>query len=274
MKVATLNALTQDSVKKVKQVRQELTEFFDKVSSVCCTDSIVYELMRHRGYQTQEMFDELKKTGVFKLDYLSELTVLGYDTSKLAEWGLLSEHGDYLLSGRYVVPIRDIGGNVIALVGWHPKGGPRKYVTTPTLGFSRDASFFNLDCYQMAWEKYNGLVYVVEGIFDTISLRSLGLPALGNMGLEMSTIKTQILSRFGKVIAIHDNDKAGRGVDPMLNAISGKKPSLVWAIENENVFVRLPDEVKDIDDFIKDFDCLEDLLSCQKAKYIKRLKIN
>lgn len=266
--------MNQQHVKQVKEVRRELTQFFENVCKVYCTDSIIYELMAHRKYSSESMFDTLKTMGMFKVDYLSELTlaVPNVTNEQLKLWGLISEDGNYILGGRYVVPIRDIAGTVIALVGWHPMGGSRKYVTTPTLGFSRDASFFNLDCYTHSWEKWNGTVYVVEGIFDTISLRSLGLPALGNQGLEMSPIKAQILSRFGKVIAIPDNDNSGKSVNPLTNAFSGKKEKFAWGIENKNVFVTLPKGVKDVDDFIVEYDCYDELVACQTSKYIKKLK--
>jgi DNA primase len=269
-----LGSMNQQHVKQVKQVRLELTQFFDKVCKVYCTDSLIYELMSHRKYNSQAMFDTLKTIGMFKVDYLSDLTLVVPDVTnvQLKQWGLVSEDGNYILGGRYVVAIRDIAGNVISLVGWHPQGGSRKYVTTPTLGFSRDASFFNLDCYAHAWDKWNGTVYVVEGIFDTISLRSLGLPALGQMGLEMSPVKTQILNRFGKVVAIPDNDNSGKSVNPLTNAFSGKKKKFVWEIENESVFISLPLGVKDVDDFIVEFDCYDDLVACQTSKYIKKLK--
>lgn len=263
-----------EQITLVKQVRKELTDFFNKVCKVYCTDDLILELMAHRKYYNQSMFDTLKEVGMFKVDYLSDLTLPFPDVTnvQLKQWGLIGESGDYILGGRYVVPIRDIAGTVIALVGWHPRGGSRKYVTTPTIGFSRDASFFNLDCYQHAQTNWNGTVYLVEGIFDTLSLRSLGLPALGNMGLEMSAIKTQILSRFGKVIAIPDNDISGKSVNPITNSFSGKSSKFAWGIENDSVFVTLPLGIKDVDDFIKEFDCYDDLIACQSSKYMKKLK--
>jgi DNA primase len=266
--------VAQQSVQVVKQVRRELTEFFNKVCRVYCTDDLVLELMQHRKYGSQRMLDTLKSIGVFKVDYLSELTFIVPDVTneQLRAWGLVNENGDYILGGRYVVAIRDIAGNAVALVGWNPKGGSRKYVTTPTVGFSRDASFFNLDCYKHSWEKWNGNVFLVEGIFDAISLRSLGIPALGNQGLELSPIKTQILTRFAKVVAIPDNDNSGKSVNPLTNAISGKSPKFIWVIENDNVFVTLPSGVKDVDDFVNGFDAYDDLIACQDSRYIKKLK--
>lgn len=258
----------------VRRIRDELTVFFDKVCRVLCSDQLILELMNERKYNTQEMFDTLKEVGVFKVDYLSDLSLLFPEVTdkQYQEWGLVNENGTFILGGRYVVAIRDITGKVAALVGWHPKGGSRKYVTTPTIGFSRDASFFNLDCFTFSWEKWNGAVYLVEGIFDTLSLRSLGLPAIGNQGLEMSPVKTQILARFGKVIAIPDNDNSGLSVNPLTNRFSGKSRKFAWKIQNEHVFVVLPDGVKDVDDFVKDFDAYDDLVACQQARYIKKLK--
>jgi DNA primase len=87
------------------------------------------------------------------------------------------------------------------------------------------------------------------------------------MGLDMSLIKTEILTRFGKVIAIPDNDNAGKGTNKYKNAFSGKGKNVSWLIKNENVVVQLPKGVKDSDDFIKGYYCLEDLLLCQKAKF-------
>lgn len=261
-----------EGLAKLKRVRDELTAFVDRISLQCTTDDIIYELMLRRKYTSQQMFDTLKEVGIFKLDYISELMMLdpSVTAEQLKDWGLITENGDYILKGRYTVPIRDISGKVAALVGWYPD--IKKYITSPTFGFSRDAMFFNMDCYKHSILNWDGTVYLVEGIFDTLSLRSLGFPALGDMGLEMGSLKTQILTRFKKVIAIPDNDKAGRSVSRFTNRVSGKSKKFIWKIENEHVFVTLPKGVKDVDDFIKEFDAYEDLLSCQSNKFIKKLK--
>lgn len=255
----------------VIRIRKELTLFYEKVCSKLSTDTVIYSLMSLRNYTTVEMYNTLKEVGVTHISYISDMLLFADATeTQLKEWGLLDSHGNYLLSGRYVVPIRDIEGYICALVGWDPAGGNRKYVTTPTLGFSRDTTFFNIEC--ATEKKYNsdGTVYLVEGIFDTLSLRSLGLFSLGNMGLELSSIKSEILTRWGKVVAIPDNDKSGKKVNPIINSEEDK--SKEWKIHNDNVFIILPKGVKDTDDFIRDYDCLEDLLGCKSASIIKRLK--
>lgn len=259
---------------KVKQVRLGLTQFFDKACTIFGTDEVILELMSLRGYTSQAMFDTLKRFGVYKMEYLSDITLTmpEYTNEHLNDFGLLTGSGNYLLTSRYVLPIRDIGGTVIALVGWHPQGGSRKYVTTPTMGFSRDVSFFNYDSYKLSWEKFGGVTFMDEGIFDTIALSSLGLPCIGMMGLEMSNIKSQMLTRYTKTVAIPDNDTAGKSVSPYTNAVSGKGKKFEWTIPTESVWVSLPRGVKDPDDFVRDFDCYDDLISCIDAKYVKKLK--
>lgn len=253
---------------KILEVRKEFTDFVDKISGYWCNDTVLTELMTRRNYDTQEMYNTLKDVGLFKCDSLTELTYfVPKSTETLQKWGIITSNGDYILKGRYTVPIRDIAGNVTALVGWFPDN--RKYITTPTYGFCRDAQFFNIECYADCMDNHDGVVYLVEGIFDTLSLRSLGFSALGNMGLEMSPFKTQILRRFNKVIAIPDNDNAGRSANPFCTRLSKRKP---WDIENDSVFVTLPQGVKDIDDFIKYYDCFEDLDSCKNARMFKKLK--
>lgn len=275
-----------NSFEKVLKVRQGLTDLVDKLISVFSTDEVISEVMSMRKYTTSPYAEAMERTlreiGVFKLDYVSDILIVDPEISQedLKLFGLVDRNGNYLLSGRYTVPIRDISGNVTALTGWYPD--VKKYVTTPTYGFSKDGQFFNMECYAKSFNgdypKYKdeetgevleskGLVYLVEGIFDTLSLRALGFPALGNMGLDMSLIKTEILTRFGKVIAIPDNDNAGKGTNKYKNAFSGKGKNVSWLIKNENVVVQLPKGVKDSDDFIKGYYCLEDLLLCQKAKF-------
>ena len=260
--------------KKVKETRKSLTELHKKLCSIYGGDDVIKELMSLRGYTTKAMFDTLKDMGVFKVSYLSEISLVAkeYSNEQFKDFGLLTSEGDYLMPERYVLPIRDIKGEVISLVGWHPNGGTRKYVTAPTIGFSRDTSFFNMDSFKLSWDKFDGAVYVVEGIFDTIALKSIGLPCYGNMGLEMGEIKSQMLTRHSKVVCIPDNDNAGRSVTPTLNSISGKSNKFIWDIKTDNVFVSLPKGVKDTDDLVKFFDCYEDLIKCLSVKVIKKIK--
>ena len=265
-----------DGLAELKTLRTEYTRFYEEVAKVYSTDSVVTELMQARQYDSPDMFNILREVGVTKVSYLSELELVHklseYKTSQ--KWGLVDRNGNYLLADRYVVPIRDISGEITALVGWFPDD--RKYVTTPTFGFSKDAQFFNIETYKKHLERlnnkeegYRDCVYLVEGIFDALSVRSLGLFALGNMGLGLSPIKREILKRFGHVYAIPDADKAGRGVLPFKSSGSRKNK---WNIDYNATFVEVSiDGVKDTDDLIKNYDCKEDLTNLS-TNFIEKIK--
>lgn len=265
------------NAKDVLEMRKLMTECQEKLSAMYTNDADILELMASRKYYDQYYFDEFKKLGVFKINSILELNMALPDVldEDLVKMGFVNAKGNYILRDRYVVPIRDIQGHVIAWVGWHPRGGSRKYVTTPSLGFSRDASFFNLDhAYKLSWSKFRGKVFLVEGIYDAVALRAMGLPVVAAMGLSVTWLKAQILSRFAKVAAIPDNDKAGRSVSPILNSFSGKGRKFIWDIPTPTVFVMLPEGMKDIDKFASEYDIYNDLLSCFDASVIKKLKLD
>lgn len=267
--------ITQERLRFLSETRKGLTKFFYEVNEFYGGDEIITQLMDHRGYTDQGMYNTLKELGVININSLMELSMLfpHYTQQNFKDWGLINDKGNFILTHRYIVPIKDIAGNVIALVGWHPKGGSRKYVTTPTQGFSRDVSFFNYDhAYRTSLESHNGVVFLVEGIFDAISLRSLGYPAMANQGLEMSGVKSRMLQRFSKVVAIPDNDNSGRSVNPFLNHLTTKGANFIWRINVPNVFVVLPKGIKDVDDFVKGYEVNEDLELCKNSLYIKRLR--
>jgi DNA primase len=243
------------------------------VSDVFTSDTVIGELMYRRKYTRDSMYDTLKERKVFRLDDVNDVKLITNVTDEqLHLWGLVNANGTFLLRNRFVVPIRDTSGSVAALVGWYPDA--RKYITTPTFGFSKDALFFNMDCYKKYKDGGYKVLYLVEGIFDTISVASLGFCVYGNMGLDLSPIKRQILHRFDTVVALHDNDASGWSTSPYLNGVSGKKRSNVWHVDNEFVSVKLPSGIKDIDDFIRDYDCYDDLVACANSSYMKVLTID
>lgn len=264
----------QDALQLVKQVRKEFTEFYSELINTYGTDEVRCDLMNRRMYTDTAMYNTLKEVGLIRVDSFLDLVyhpfTQSFETHKY--WGLTDDKGVPHLSGRYIVPIRDIMGNVTAIVGWYPDS--RKYITTPTFGFARDAQFFNIESYADYTD--SDYVFLAEGIFDTLSLRSQGVFALGNMGLPLSGVKAKQLQRFGHVYAITDADKAGQSVLPH------KRGKNKWDIKNATfVQIALPDAVfgelrygiKDIDDAIKFYDIKSDLEALKTNKgYMTRLK--
>lgn len=240
-----------------KQVRAEMTDWYNnRVVKYYGGEEVAEELMHLRNYNTrQAMKNTLMEVGVTHiyniLDMCIVTRVTDYETHKL--WGLYNETGKPIFYERYIVPIRDIQGQVTALVGYYPDN--RKYVTTSTYGFRKSMQFFNAECYKAYIEQKNTLggckyVILVEGIYDTLAVRSLGLNVLGNMGLPLSRYKVQQLRRYATVVAIPDGDAAGKDMIPHFTHL---KRSKSWNIENPHSYVRLKLDtvgVKDLDDLI------------------------
>lgn len=186
---------------------EELSNLYELMLRNTDNEKTVNELCKIRGYIAgSEQYNLLNSLGVAQCTLLEE-EMQGYNFSE--DLGLLSANGVYILNGRYTLPIRDIESNIVSLVGYFPD--IKKYITLPTPFFSKEIMFFNLDD---AWEKsmreYNGVVFLVEGIFDCLSIRSLGLPVLATMGSSVSEYKRELLKLFSKVIYIPDNDIVGR----------------------------------------------------------------
>lgn len=167
-------------------------------------DGFADEICQLRGYVGKEQYSEIKRLNLGICDLLaSDLT------DNANEVGLLTESNNFLLGGRYIIPVEDVAGNLSALIGYYPD--VKKYITTPSPFFSKACMFFNFrEAYKLAWSEYGGRVFLVEGIFDCISMQSLGLPCIATMGANVSSIKCELLKLFKKVVGIPDNDATGR----------------------------------------------------------------
>lgn len=129
---------------------------------------------------------------------------------EVAGLGILDERGRNLQAGRYILPVRDYYSNPVALVGWYPD--KRKYMTTAGELFSKAKLFYGLEQYPF---EEGAPLFLCEGMFDTLAIRSCGLPALGVMGVEMSDDKHMLLEALAaghRVVGVPDQDEAGENV--------------------------------------------------------------
>lgn len=209
------------------------------------------EICQLRGYTGEEQRALLESMEIGCCE-IPDVTVLG---DRRMELGLVSDKDNFLLNGRYIIPIRDITGTLVALVGWYPDW--KKYITTRSVFFSKNVLFFNIDqAYELSWKEYNGILFVVEGVFDALSLRAIGLPAVATMGVTVRNPKSEQLKLFRKSVALPDSDKAGK------RALSrGTKHS--WTVPPNTTFARLQGncvtefgtlKVKDVDNLVSYFD--------------------
>lgn len=253
-------------------LREEYNEYCFKFKKVwkyleSCSkplDEIVKEVCSLRLYFDCE--DRWKKilseTGIA---FVSEDTC---DYSKLKsdefkDLGLFSDEGYFLLNGRYIIPIRDMVGNIIALVGWYPDS--KKYITTPSKYFAKDCLFFGLE--QLKNTGVGKDYFVVEGIFDSLNIRSMGYNAVAQMGINTSRVKVALYGMFRKIVGVPDNDKQGRKV---LNGDLWKLPRNASYLKWTGSFNSGNDEVaiKDIDrlcSLYEESDVKEFLGNCFKS---------
>lgn len=230
-------------------------------------DGFVDEICSLRGY-----IDEHQRNEIERLN-LGACNLLASDLTESAnKVGLITQTNNYILADRYVIPVYDVAGNLSALIGYYPD--IKKYITTPSPYFSKEAMFFNFnEAYKRAWSEYGGRVFLVEGIFDCISMQSIGLPCIATMGANVSSVKGELLKLFKKVVGIPDNDKTGR---KSLNRYDRKHG---WNVPYGTTMVKLSGEcdfgdgdilpIKDCDNLVSWYDAddvREMLLYCFDVK--------
>lgn len=193
-------------------------------------DKSVSELCKLRGYTLNG--EQRKLLEAMQICYCT-MSIEDEGLGELApELGLTTKTERFLLDERFIIPVRDIIGNLVTLIGYYPDN--KKYITVPAPFFSKDVLFFNIDhAYKLSMQKFNGVVFLVEGIFDCLSLRSIGLPVLATMGSTVSLLKKELLKIFKKVIYIPDNDAVGR------RALNRRDSVFGWNVPDNATGIRL-----------------------------------
>lgn len=222
-------------------------------------NKVVKEICDIREYYPERMADILKEAGFFYVEDTSDIDKL---KSVGSDFGLFSKKGNFILKDRYIFPVRDMLGNTVALIGWFPD--EKKYVTTPSKLFSKSCMFYGME--QLERTGIGKHYYLVEGIFDCLSVRSLGFNCIAQMGINSSRYKNVMYSLFSKITAIPDNDVEGREV------IGYDK----WSLPSNSKYFRWTgDKSKDIDKLCNsyEYDDIKELLidvSKEKRKVVTR----
>lgn len=246
------------------------TEELEKVYSYLkrqFSDTYVEDLAKLRGYFDKEQLDLIRnmKLGCCEVTDAEELG------SMRRELGLVSSKDNFLLGGRYIIPVEAMNGDLVAFIGYYPDY--KKYITTPSPFFSKECMFFNFkQAFELSWKEYNGFVILVEGIFDCLSLRAIGLPVIATMGASVSKIKGDILKFFNKVLAIPDDDATGR-------AALDRYSTRGWNVPSSTTFLKFVGgtinvngtklHCKDMDNFVSWYnadDVRESLLQFSSSK--------
>ena len=137
----------------------------------------------------------------------------GIDPTTAAEFGVGFYPGPGLMSGRIVIPIRNLHGQLVAYAGRALDNRPPKYKLPA--GFRKALELFNL---QRAMATGGRIVIVVEGYFDCVRVHQAGFPCVvALMGSSLSAAQESSLRRhFEGIVLILDGDAAGRAASEVI----------------------------------------------------------
>lgn len=146
-----------------------------------------------------------------------------------------------------IIPIRTFSGIIVGFVGWDMNNSLKKengavdlptYRTSGKRVFDKN-SYFLTDANVLKKTFNKSTVFVVDGVFDSISLNCRGIPAISILGSYPSPIQLYALHWFEHIYIISDNDEAGY---KMYSRIKHAIPRTVRITQTKT---------KDIDDFLK-----------------------
>lgn len=229
---------------RVTQLMQEYHSFMVEQSSVKHPDKL-QELADKRHFDV-ELLHEL---GVFYVGDMVEMLHPNF-IDVVKELGVISETNNMpIFNDRYVIPIKDVSGNIINFVGYTWKSDVR-YVYGTGKYYERAEDFFGAEEFSTAMEM--GWAVVVEGITDKIALNNAGIKnAFAMCGTARSDEKMWTLSLLDYgVIFIHDRDKAG---DETRNH---------WVVPRY-AKIDICGNVKDIDEYLNGPETEEERLECK-----------
>jgi DNA primase len=131
----------------------------------------------------------------------------GIDPATAAELGVGFYPGPGLMSGRIVIPIRNLRGQLVAYAGRALDGRRPKYKFPR--GFCKSLELFNLP---RAVATGSQVVIVVEGYFDCMRVHQAGFPwVVALMGSSLSAAQESgLLRHFDRMVLMLDGDAAGQ----------------------------------------------------------------
>lgn len=195
-----------ESVHSVESSRKDL------LSIVHLFQSMPYHDLAIKSLCIERQLDEatVRAHDVF---FVSEDTVLIDIPEELRAEALGMVYKKYItMLGRMVYPVKDVKGQVMGFCGWDYSVSP-KYLDSKNHGYKAKAT--TLFGMERLPEYYinNKKIFVLEGIVDSVYLRSKGYCAMSLLGSYMTPYVITILQRLGRrLVLIPDNDEAGNGL--------------------------------------------------------------
>jgi len=182
--------------------------------------------------------------GLLEVGLLVRLRPKAGDAHEQFKLTLPEQFRDYFHDGRVLIPIYKLQGKASQLVGYAgrsldaaPPDGAPKYLLNP--GLPKAELLFNApEAFRAIDDEVNGApgrssaLYLVEGFFDALRLRSLGQPAVALMGTSLGKGQRDLLEGLVnklppgagdfEVRVLLDGDKAGfSGTDRLVRNLLG-----------------------------------------------------
>lgn len=226
-------------------LHQVYMELYDKV--------IEDDLASQRYY-----LDVVETQRKIPVDYLLEQGALfipngEYITHYLGSRALQHNLGLYYHDQCYwvffvLLPIRDLTGTIVGLVGWDAYNkykelaegevGLASYKVSAKAIFNRDR-YFLTDVTCLEKQFHHRTIFITDGVFDSVSLNYRGIPAVALLGSTFSKEVLYFLSWYDYVYVCADNDKAGMSLHRRL------------AKALPNVYALLQGKTKDIEELLR-----------------------
>lgn len=199
------------SIGDTKTELNKFNEYTDKLTEY------TMELKKRAGDKMLEYFAEMRKfpidivntSDIFYINDATEMLLPKY-LGDVEDFGVISNTNKKpIFHNRFVIPIKDIDGRVLNLVGYS-KEADERYVYGTAKYYRRRETLYGLEELELAYKL--GYAIVTEGITDTIRVRGLGYKNTFAMcGTHKSEFIMKQLNRcrYG-VIKIPDRDAAGQ----------------------------------------------------------------
>lgn len=196
----------------------ELLEFASKFYNKCFLESPFAKFARNYAVQRGITSQTIQK---FMIGYAPKGKLLefskkkGYDYKVLLKSGLFTKTDSGIfeyMSDRFVFPIYDIQGRVIAFGGRTLGNSKAKYLNTPeTIVYSKSSNLYGL--FQALPEiKKNKSIILVEGYMDVVLSQQHGVyGAVAPLGTAFTWQQAKLINRYSEnTVLLFDPDEAGR----------------------------------------------------------------
>ena len=195
---------TENVIKEMQKYTDEFTAYVNELRQRAGDKMLDYFAeLRHFP---REVIDEQK---IFYIGDATEMLLPDY-IDKLESFGVISPTNKKpIFHSRFVMPIMDINGKILNLVGYSKEANER-YVYGTAKYYRRRDTLYGLENLDLAYKL--GYAIITEGITDTIRVRSLGYKnCFANCGTHNADFAMKQLNRcrYG-VIKIPDRDEAGQ----------------------------------------------------------------